>query len=151
MTLIRHALRFVLVAAALTNLGCSGGGGDGLPRRAVAGKVTLDGKPLDAALLIMMPETPGESPTPASAQVKDGAFAIPAETGPVAGRYKVSVSVQKPVSRKGAQQPAGGAVDDFDTTPTKESLPARYNSQTTLTADVTDTGPNEFNFPLTSR
>jgi hypothetical protein len=42
-------------------------------------------------------------------------------------------------------------IEAVDEAVTEESLPARYNAQTELKADVTDGGPNEFNFPMTSK
>lgn len=58
----------------------------------------------------------------------------------------------KAAPRRGAKKPAEAPADDpFDVIPAKESIPARDNSQTTLTADVTDAGPNEFTFSITSK
>lgn len=145
-----------LVAAILAGAwGCGGGGAiDDLPRRALSGKVTLDGKPMEGGVVTFLPDAPGEpeKTTSASARIADGAFSIAPEVGLVAGKYKVQVSSWKAAPRRGAKKPADAPADDeFDVTPTKESIPARYNAQTTLTADVTDSGPNEFNFPVTSK
>ncbi|OJW20670.1 MAG: hypothetical protein BGO49_03585 [Planctomycetales bacterium 71-10] len=134
--------------------GCGGGAIDDLPRRALSGKVTLDGKPMEGGLVTFLPEAPGDpgKTTTASAQIADGSFTVAPEVGLVAGKYKVQVSSVKAAPRRGAKKQADAPADDqFDVTPTKESIPARYNSQTTLTADVTDAGPNEFTFPVTSK
>lgn len=149
MVFVRRARRVALTAAALISCGC-GGGGDGLDRRPVSGTVIIDGKPIDSALVTFLPVSLEESPTPAATRVVDGAFSIGPEFGLVAGRYKVSISAVKEVRGKRSRKPAAPS-DEFDTTPTRESLPARYNAQTQLLADVTDAGPNDFSFLVTSK
>ncbi len=149
MAFVRCARRAALVAAALIACGC-GSGGDGLPRQAISGKVAIDGKPIDSALVTFLPVSPGEAVTPAATRVTDGVFSINPEFGLVAGQYKVSISAVKEIRRKRGRTPAASN-DEFDTTPTKESIPARYNARTQILADVTDSGPNDFTFLVTSR
>lgn len=144
----------LIVALAFASSGC--GSGDGLPRRAVSGTVTLDGQPLEKGLITFMPAGQGGDSTSAAAEVSAGSFSVARDVGLVPGKYRVAVSVMKEVRAKGARKKqvdnaTGEIVDDFDTTATKESLPGRYNAQSELTADVTDGGPNEFSFPLTSK
>lgn len=43
----------------------------------------------------------------------------------------------------------GGARDAFGAPAPEDYLPARYNTQSTLHAEVTPTGPNQFDFALT--
>jgi hypothetical protein len=144
----------MIVALAFASSGC--GGGDGLPRRAVSGTVTLDGQPLDKGLITFTPAGGGGDSTSAAAAVADGSFAVAKDVGLVPGKYRVAVSVMKEVRTKASKKKqvdnaTGEEIDAFDTTATKESLPARYNAQSELTADVTDAGPNEFSFPLSSK
>src|SRR4051794_10320669 len=68
----RHTRRCVtapVAAVAASLLGLGGcGGTDGLPRQAVSGTVTVDGKPLKAGLITFMPSGP-DIPTQGGATV----------------------------------------------------------------------------------
>ncbi len=76
--------------------------------------------------------------------IKDGAFEVPREGGPVPGNYKVMIYAQGEASplpedyMPGAPKPLP-----------KDLIPRKYNSKTTLTAEVKAGGPNTFKFPLT--
>jgi hypothetical protein len=153
MSYIKLTSYFAFIVAVATSAGC--GGGDGLPRKAISGKVTLDGQPLEDATISFQPAGGGET-TSAAAQVSAGSFSVSQADGLVPGKYRVSVSALKEVHRKGTGKKTqdsvtGEIVQDVDATVTKESLPARFNAQTELTADVTDVGPNEFTFAVTSK
>lgn len=156
MDLVKRISHLTLIAAlACVSWGC--GSGDGLPRRAVSGKVTLDGQPLEKGLITFMPSGQGGDSTSAAAEVANGSFSVARDVGLIAGPYRVAVSAMKEVPNKSARKKqvdnATGEVVDVatDDAVTKESLPARYNAQTELKADVTDDGPTEFTFPLTSK
>lgn len=122
--------------------GC-GGGGDGLPRQAVSGNVTLDGEPLKAGMIQFLPGDPSaKDATTGGAPIRDGAFSISSDVGLVPGRYKVSIS--SPSSEPGGDGAPGSAASL-----PREGLPAKYNTASTLTAEVEDGGGNAFEFPLT--
>jgi hypothetical protein len=140
----RHPLRLAwLLAVSLA--GCGGGAGDGLPRHAVSGAVTLDGRPMDRGTIQFLPDAP-DLPTAALVDVQGGKFTVTRDRGLVPGRYKVLVSCTdagatvKPDALPGMTGP-----------PAKELLPARYNVESTLNAEVKDGAPNTFDFPLTSK
>ena len=77
---------FVLVAVSAA--GC--GGGDGLPRVAVSGSVTVEGEPVPNGVVRFKPAEGTEGPM-ANAMITDGQYDIPADQGPVAGNYTVEV------------------------------------------------------------
>lgn len=137
----------------LASWGC--GGGDGLPRQAVSGKVTLDGQPLDSALITFTPNGGGGDSTSGAAQVSGGSFSISKAEGLIPGSYRVSISATKesPVkaSRKKETDSVTGEEIAPPTSALREVLPARYNARSELKADVTDAGPNDFTFDLTSK
>jgi hypothetical protein len=130
----RRGGRRVLVAClACCLLGC--GRTTGPATHAVSGTVTLDGKPLATGDVIFYPET--ENMPAVMGKLEEGRYAFRA----VAGRHRVSI------------QSVGGKprVVSPVMPPVFEPLvPARYNQSTTLTADVTATGTNRFDFDLTS-
>lgn len=101
----------------------------------VSGTVTWEGQPLKDGDIQFTPAD--ESLVPASAKIVDGKYALQAP----AGAHKVEVRAV----RAGKFDPVMNAA-----TPV-QYIPARYNDQTTLTADVKADGPNQINFPLTAR
>ena len=101
----------------------------------VHGKVTLDGRPLPAGKILFFP--PGE--TPREIEIKDGTYEGPAKPGMNA----VQFGVYKP----GAVNPT---MPEMEPVPVN-TLPAKYHSASTYTADVKDGEANEFNFDLTSK
>src|SRR5438128_90160 len=91
----RHWADSLLAGAALglAAIGCSGGGGDDLPRQPVAGTVTLDGEPLNEGAILFAPTGKSEGAVAsATARIENGQFSIPRDQGPVPGTYKVSIS-----------------------------------------------------------
>jgi hypothetical protein len=119
---------------------------DELPRRAIAGKVTFDGKPLEGGMISFTPDGAGrESPVSVGAVIRQGSYAIEAAKGPTPGSYRVSIVSQA----KGAAVSAAPGPEDRKAV-AKESIPARYNTASTLKADVTKGGPTTFDFELSS-
>jgi len=124
--------------------GCGGGG---VRFAAVSGKVTLDGKPVAKALVTFNPvPQPGSNIAGDSASGttdENGQYTLKSyvqgswKDGAQVGKHKVTISLQ--VSR-----------GEGDRSIIRETLPKKYNQETTLEADVTS-GKNEKDFPLTSR
>jgi hypothetical protein len=140
---MRNALKGILL---LCLAGCGGGEdtGDGLAREAVSGTVTLDGKPLSGAVIQFVPNDPN-TPGGTSAEIGDGKFELPVGQGPVAGTYRVVITTRMG-PEVDASQPPGEAPK-----PKKDPIPAKYNTKSTLTAEVKAGVPNTFDFPLATR
>jgi hypothetical protein len=104
-------------------------------KHVVSGTVTLDGKPLSKGDVIFYPEAAN---LPADAgKLQDGRYTFRV----VAGRHRVVIQAvsDKPIVTSPIDPPVYESI-----------VPARYNDATTLTADVTPAGPNQFDFELTS-
>lgn len=129
-----------IVASSVCLWGC-GGPADELPRHAVSGKVTFKGAPLAKGLIQFQPADGG--PTAGGAAVDDGSYSIAKSEGLVPGKYQVSVTSTPPP----APLPPGTMPGD-PVPPPKETIPAKYNVKTTLSASVTQEGPNTFDFVL---
>ncbi|MDA1163673.1 MAG: hypothetical protein O3B13_11280 [Planctomycetota bacterium] len=78
----------ILIFVALTTAGC--GSSDGLPRVAVSGSVTLNGKAAPHGVIRFMPAAGTEGPV-ASTMIANGQYDIPRDQGPVPGNYEVRV------------------------------------------------------------
>jgi hypothetical protein len=120
--------------AFLLSTGCSSGP-KAPPLAPVKGTVNLDNKPMDAGDITF--SIPGE--VPSTLQVNAGAFAGNASIG----KAKVEIRSYRP-GKKNEMYP--------DQEPSPENfIPAKWNSESQLTADVTKDGPNEFKFDVTSK
>lgn len=139
------SIALALVLACLSGCGSS----DDLPREAVSGKVTLDGKPLASGSIQFLPVGGGDPNNPAisgGATIKDGAYSIPRESGLTPNKYTVAITS----AQGGADAAAGGAPGPAQK-PAKETIPEKYNKDSTLDAAVKPGGENTFNFDLTSK
>jgi hypothetical protein len=132
-----------VMMASVPSSGC--GKGDELDRQSVSGTVTLDGKPLPKGEIQFHPAAEN-LPVATGSSIVDGQFSIARDQGPTPGPYKVSISAVsgKPPELIGGMPSGAG-------TPNKELIPAKYNSQSTLTADVKTGGTNNFPFELSSK
>jgi hypothetical protein len=117
-------------------MACAGCGGPKGPETyVVTGTAMLDGKPLPTGDVIFYPEATNMPAV--MGNLKDGKFVFRA----VAGKHRVEI------------QATGGEpiiASPVDPPVYKSIVPARYNSQSTLTAEVQPTGRNHFDFALQS-
>jgi hypothetical protein len=126
--------------AFLFGTGC-GEPSDNFPRELVLGKVTFDGRPLEAGMILFLP-TAAEGKTQASGLIRDGKYDIPRREGPVPGTYRVVITA----SAGNAAPPAGAPGKELPMP--KELIPARYNTKSDLKVEVKKGGENQFNFDL---
>jgi hypothetical protein len=132
--------RFLLCAIVLPiSLGCGHGG-----RMSVEGTVTLDGRPLEKGSIQFSP-LPGTKGPTAGGDIVNGKFNILPVGGPFAGKFTVQINAVGLTGRKILDPRSNTMVDEY-----AQCLPARYNSQSELQAEVTANGPNRFDFALTS-
>ncbi len=137
---VRKQLGRLIVVSVIVGCGSS----DGLNRQPVSGTVTFDGQPISTGAILFEPATQ-ESGTAVGAIIRKGSFAIPTKEGPVPGRYRVRIYASSGVQAP----PAKGQTDRFPR-PMVDALPARYNSQTELIADVRARRTNRLSFSLNS-
>jgi hypothetical protein len=104
------------------------------PTYPVHGSVTLDNKPLaDGKIAFLSPETGDQQ----NLTIKDRKY-----EGPVRpGKRRVEIRAYQP--RKEPRKPLDPPPHNF--------IPNRYNSETTLSADVSPDSPNAFDFDLRSQ
>lgn len=119
-------------------IGCSAEKPDH-PLAYVSGKVTLDGEPLPEGRVIFTTVKLGLNDV---ALIRGGQF----NSRVALGERQVRISVIKLMDPPPSTMPG---VVETEKVPT-ETLPARYNAETTLSATITADGPNEFVFNLVS-
>jgi hypothetical protein len=116
----------------------SGCGGPTGPE--VTGSVTLDGDPLGEATISFLPENRELAPLITSTDL-EGKYTLERGVDGVAeGTYTVRITTYRPAITE-IDPPIPGV---------KEKVPAKYNVQTTLNAEVSS-GENVHDFPLDSK
>lgn len=134
---LAYPFAVVLAAAAA---GC--GGGDGLPRQSVSGKVSLGGQPLEKGTVSFIPDDPAmKDPTSGGSPIQGGSYAISPEVGLVPGKYKVAISSPSTETAQGEAPGSAAALP-------RERIPAKYNTASTLGAEVKAGQGNTFDFDL---
>jgi hypothetical protein len=102
----------------------------------ITGKVSFDGTPVAKGDITLRPEKPTTAPQGTS--IKDGSFQLKAGEG----KYKVEIISTRVVP--GKKGPMGeDAIEEF--------IPPKYNTKTTLEAEVKSSGKNDFIFELNSK
>jgi len=123
-------LRMLLLLAFLVPLvGC---GDSGPPTAEITGLVTFDGKPVEKGGIIFRP-TDGEAAA-RQGDIVDGKYTLEAPIGSM----KVEITGQRDT----------GVDDGMGGTEWKQFIPEKYNTKTTLTADVSKSGEKVFDFEL---
>jgi hypothetical protein len=139
-------LTFILFAVALTSAVCGGCGGSDHPDLGqVQGTVTMDEEPLADATVTFVPEEGRPSSGITNSNGEYELTYVRDTKGAVLGHHKVRIlAVEEDASAEDTEFPEDTASQ------AKESIPAKYNTQTTLTADV-EKGKNTFDFDLKSQ
>jgi hypothetical protein len=123
--------RWMALAIAVFSGGCS----HEAALYSVSGNVSLDGQPVGDGDILFI--TPDGSHGPDPGKIKDGKYSLQTTKGPK--RVEVSASKIKPGGARGA---GGEPVPE-------ECIPARYNTESALTADVRPE-VNTISFELTT-
>ncbi|WP_417388055.1 carboxypeptidase-like regulatory domain-containing protein [Gimesia sp.] len=146
-------------------LGCSGSGTE-VELEKVTGVVTMDGKPLANAIVVFTPE----EGNPSTAQTDEtGKYELAHRgnaMGAIPGRHKVRITTGQPPAPEidpdadmsdldpeaeaGFEEVGFEEMDSSKGKTKKDPIPAKYNSDTTLTAEVKQ-GENTIDFKLESK
>jgi hypothetical protein len=123
-------------------IGAQGCGPDGPDIASVEGVVTLDGKPLEGAQVLFVPEKGRPAVGKSDASGRYRMEYTESRTGAIPGKSRVEITTWAP----GYMNEAGERVPGV-----KEVVPARYNRDTTLEFDVQPGTANVANFELESK
>jgi hypothetical protein len=131
----RASATLVVLATGLT-AGC----GDSGPKRyPVGGTVKYKGESIKYGNISFR----ADSGATGGADIKDGRYEIPASVGLQEGTYRVAITYPDPkVPAPRPDEPPGPSA------PVREMLPAKYNAQTELTAEVKPGTANDVSFDL---
>lgn len=125
-------------------LGC--GPGNPLGRKAVSGKITLNTAPLKDGSIEFSPHDPNG--VGSGAMIADGVYSIVTEKGLPVGKYTVRIiSIKSRTSGPDPNLPPGPGMAPVGI----DLIPPSYNSNSTQVIEITDAGPNEFNYDIVTR
>jgi hypothetical protein len=144
----RPASILATTLVALSMLGFAGCGEqetDGRNLLALSGTVSLDGEPLPDGMIQWIPTSSREG-TFSGAVIKDGKFSIDRKEGLAPGGYRVEINrnVGGADPSKTADGPPG-LLEPSDAP--KNLIPAKYNTNSILKAELKAGTPNTFEFP----
>lgn len=129
-----------LLLAPVVLVGC-GGGPEGPELFPVSGTVTFDGSPVDDGRILFR-RAEGDQKA-YSAEIKAGKYSLECE----AGKVKVEITASRLIPGK-----FDTSNPDDEPQPVGEMyIPAKYNSESTLEAEVKSAGENTIPFDLTSK
>jgi hypothetical protein len=121
-------------------IGLLGCGSSGLPTTEIKGKVTFDGAGIPDGVVYF--DSANKSAPSYSTQIKEGEYSSQMAKGTYTVRITAMKSGPYPAGVVGANGEKEGPV---------QYIPAKYNEATTKSIDVTGAGPQEIDFPLTSK
>jgi hypothetical protein len=123
-------------------LAVAGCGSGGPPRLRVAGAVTLDGQPLADGAISFMPTGKGVA---AGATIAGGRYVVDGARGPTPGEYRVEIRASSPSGKQVKDSFGQASIAEMESI-----IPDRYNDKTTLRAEITAAGPNQFDYSLST-
>jgi hypothetical protein len=139
--MMRNLVADCLLVLMLVGLASEAGCGSA-PAAAVRGKVALDGAPLDDATITFVP-LGGDSRGAAWTTIKNGQYAVGPAGGLGTGPFRVEIRALRSV-------PGAAPTDPTLPAPSREAVPARYNSKSELTVDI-HPGENTADFDLKTK
>ena len=142
MTIRSNQICFVLGLVCVLNSGC---GADYGGRKEVSGTVILKGQPIKDAVIEFFPMAGSEGTSKSGAQVVNGKYSIPAEFGLVPGKYRVILTAGDGKTPALGDLPPGPSGANIIS---KELFPPDYNTKSTQVVEVTEKGPNVFDYDV---
>ena len=139
-------LNGILLAVTTSSVvvGC-GAAEDGPPRESIAGKVTLDGKPVKKGFITFLP-VGGNPEHIVSGLILDGEYSLTRAAGPTRGLHRVDIT---------SREATGKVIKDRNdpenpTVVTRELIPPEFNVSSRLTAEVKADTDNRRDYELSS-
>jgi hypothetical protein len=137
--LIFSVALLIAVFSAFPGCGDSSGG-----RKEVKGAIKLKGQPLDQGTIDFMPIS-GDRATRGGAQIANGNYKIDRMQGLLPGKYRVSITSGDGKTPANTDEPPGPTGANIIS---KDRIPADYNINSKQEVEVTEKGPNVFNFDI---
>ena len=139
----RHLFSVILLLARNSILasGCS----KSSSRLGIEGEVTFDGAPLPSGKINFMP-LPGTSSPTAGATITNGEFKVNSAKGVRPGPFRVEIKAVRPTGKKSTDDLTGETVDQQ-----AQYIPAKYNENSELVAEIKANENNRLKFTLSGK
>jgi hypothetical protein len=134
--------RFAALAALGLLMAGAPGCGDGSGRVAVSGRVTVDGQALESGVIAFLPAEGTKGPA-AGAEIKQGAYSVGRQGGPLPGTYRVEIKGTRKTGRQIKDSFSTAMVDEIE-----QFLPAKFNTESELSAEIKPGGSDSLDFTL---
>jgi len=143
MYVVRSTLCSLLAGALVCAVGCGPNYGG---RKEIKGTIKLKGTLLDQGQIMFMPIS-GDNATKEGAGIANGEYKIDRAHGLMPGKYRVSITAGDGRTRADAppDQPPGPTGANIIS---KDRIPPEYNTNSKQEIDVTEKGPNVFDFDI---
>ncbi len=136
------------VLAMIAALSCTFSVGCGKSSCAVSGTVLVDGQPLPDGRIAFRPAVETKGARTVQAVVDDGAYAFTKNQGIAPGKFSVVITGRRKTGTFLPQEEGSGEVIERY----EQYLPANYNTNTELTADIVgDASDLDFDLKLSQR
>ena len=138
-----HLARLAALLLSVLAVGC---GQDYGGRQEVKGTVKLKGQPLDQGLIMFLPISEGGGSTQEGAPIANGSYQIDRAHGLAPGKYKVVITSGDGRTPANApdQEPGPTGANIIS----KDRIPPGYNTQSKQEVEVTEKGPNVFDYDI---
>ena len=150
--IFKQQMFFVLLAGVLAIAGCGGSSDTRGERMPASGYVTVDSEPLQRGRIVFLCDQ-GDGQLKATATVMGGVFRFTKKTGPLTGTARVEVYPAELELEELEMLKKKDPGDGFDYV--KVEIPAKFNTASTLTADVKevaeDSNKNLYTFNLVTK
>ncbi len=150
-------MRLMAIACCVLSVVCVGCGKGGPALGRVSGTVTMDGKPLENALVTFTPAAGGRGSTGTTDASGKYELTFIDGKGALVGSHKVTVTTVAKAAAAASEMRSDspeyakqGRSADYNSAKVTEPIPAKYNKESTLTFDV-QSGSNTYDIPLESK
>lgn len=134
-----NKMKLFFVACLITFLNGCGSVDEGPAKYQVSGVISFDGKPVEEGQILFIPEA--DNSQRQAGVIKNGKYSCEC----TAGKKKVEIIAYRFDESKQEPDPA----EPGKTVPARvQYIPKKYNQQTTLTAEVSAGGNNQYSFEL---
>lgn len=140
-----YRLPYWLCGLVIIACGLPGCGPGPTNRIMVHGKVTYQGQPVESGTILFSPTTEGQYQ--ANGVIEDGEYLIDADYGPSLGTYKIRIDGFRATGQSTELGPLHAA-DNGSVEELEPYIPVEFNSQTTLSVDISAQNAAALNFEL---
>jgi len=145
----RHTIQLGMAALICVSLLAGCGRANALQRAPVDGYVSIDGQPLQSGSIRFIPTENTKGPA-AVANIDEGYFELPRESGPVIGKHRIEIEATNHLGFDLDDEQAYARTIAQGQQLARNPVPESFNRQSRLVIELSPEGQLDLNFRLTS-